>query len=257
MKKALIILMAAVLALSGCRQEKQMKILCHRGLCSTGSEFTTDENSLDALRRAQEKGVDAVEFDVHLTVDGHLVIRHDDKIANGLYCQRSSFEDIRAFVLPFGNQIPTLQEWLDQAKQTPQMKLMLEIKSHPWEKEKELITMCLDEIRARDMLEQVQILSFSVKTLDEVLRQEPKMKVTLNSGSIHGSLTPAEVKEHGFTGASYNQVVFLNHPEWIAEFKEYGIETFFWMVNCKYLRDIAAELGCDWITSDFHDEVAY
>lgn len=258
MKRIIIALSVAVLALAACKPEPaQVKILCHRGLCSTGTEFTTDENTLDALRCAQEAGVDGVEFDVHLTVDGQLVIRHDDKIADGLYCQKSSFEDIRAFILPFGHQIPTLHEWLVQAKETPEIFQLIEIKSHPGDKEKEVVRMCLEEVRALDMLDQVGFVSFKASTCDEVLRQEPKARVTLNSSSLHNSMPPAEVKEHGFTGISYNIQVILNHPEWIQEFKDLGIETYFWMCNCTYLRDLAADLGFTWVTSDFRGAIAY
>ncbi|MDD7532549.1 MAG: glycerophosphodiester phosphodiesterase family protein, partial [Candidatus Cryptobacteroides sp.] len=117
MKKLLILFTALCVLLScGSQNETKVKILAHRGLCTTGVNFTTDENTLEALRRAQEEGVDGVEFDVHLTADDSLVIRHDNRIEEGLSCQGSNYEDIRAYVLPHGNRIPTLGEWLDQAK---------------------------------------------------------------------------------------------------------------------------------------------
>lgn len=258
--KKLIYAIAALLMVASCGgnvETNHVKILAHRGLCSTGSQFTTDENTLDALKRAQEAGVDGVEFDVHLTADGKLVIRHDNKIAEGLSCQESNFDEIRAWKLPYGNRIPTLQEWLDQAMKTPEIKMMLEIKAHPGNLEKEVITKCLEEIRARDMIDQMYMLSFKSETLDEVLRQEPKMKVILNSSSLHHSMLPEEVKEHGFTAVSYNVSVILNHTDWLPKFKEYGIETYLWMVNDTYLRGVAEDLGFTWITSDFYQTVKY
>lgn len=66
-------------------------------------------------------------------------------------------------------------------------------------------------------------LSGKSETLDEVLR------------TLHHFMTPAEVKEKGYTAASYNINVILQHSEWIQEFKDYGIETFFWMVNSDLL----------------------
>ena len=111
MKKFFAIFSVVILALSSCcKQSSKVKILAHRGNASTGSEFTTDENTLDALRRAQELNFAGVEFDVHLTADDQLVIRHDNKITDELSCQGSTFEEIRAHRLPFGNQIPTLRE---------------------------------------------------------------------------------------------------------------------------------------------------
>ena len=208
MKKIVLLLSVAFMAFTACTEQPaaKVKILAHRGNASTGSEFTTDENTLDALRRAQECNVDGIEFDVHLTADDQLVIRHDNKIADGLSCQGSTFEEVRAHVLPFGHQIPTLREWLEQAKQTPHIVQLLEIKSHKGDRENELIAKCLEVIRELDMLDQMYMLSFDPKVVDEVLRQEPNMKVVLNSSSLHHSLTPAEVKEKGYTVLAIEQV---------------------------------------------------
>lgn len=258
MKKILTILSVAVLALTACTEPNNhtVKILAHRGNASTGSEFTTDENSLDALRRAQEGGFAGIEFDVHITADDQLVIHHDNKIAPGLTCQGSTFDEIRAHKLPFGHQIPTLREWLEQAKKTPEIKQLLEIKSHKAEgREAELIRKSLEIIRELDMVEQMYMLSFKTETVDEVLRQEPNMRVVLNSSSLHHSLTPAEVKERGYHAVSYNINVILNHPQWIDEFHANGTETFLWMVNTPYLYNLAKEFGFTWVTTDFYDEI--
>lgn len=257
MKKIFALLSVAMLAFTACTEQPthKVKLLAHRGNASTGSEFTTDENTLDALRRAQELNFDGIEFDVHLTADSELVIRHDNKIVPGLSCQGSTLEEIRAHVLPFGHQIPTLREWLEQAKKTPHIVQLLEIKAHKGDREKELITKSLEIIRELDMLDQMYMLSFDTEVVDEVLRQEPNMKIVLNSSSLHHSLTPAEVKEKGYTAVSYNINVILNHIEWIEQFREYGIETFLWMVNTPYTYNIAKELGFTWATTDFIDAI--
>lgn len=256
MKKIFAILSVAVMALTACSQQShQVKVLAHRGHVTSGKERVTDENSLDALRRAQELGVGAAEFDIHLTTDNQMVIHHDDKIVDGLTCQGSTFDEIRAHRLPFGNQIPTPREWLEQAKQTPHIYQMLELKSHPAERESLLISKCLEVIRELDMVDMMYMLSFKAATLDEVLRQEPNMKTILNSSSLHHSLTPEEVKEKGYTAASYNASVILNHTDWIQKFQEYGIETFLWMVNDPYLYKVAKDMGFTWVTTDFLDYI--
>lgn len=258
MKKIVYAIAALCIMASCAAPANKVKILAHRGLCTTGYEITTDENTLDALKRAQsEPGINAVEFDVHLTADSMLVIRHDNKICKGLSCQGSKFEDIRAYTLPFGNQIPSLEEWLDQAKQTPEINMMLEIKTHPAEKMPYVISRCLDEIRARDMVDQMYVVSFDSAVLDEVHRQEPGIKVVLNSNNLYHSLLPAEVKERGYEAVSYNVSVILNHTDWIKEFRELGIETFLWMVDDMYLRNVGEELGFDWITTDFAQSLKY
>ena len=257
MKKIITLLSVAAIALTSCCKQtnSEVKILAHRGNASTGTEFTTDENTIDALHRAQAENFAGIEFDVHLTADGELVIRHDNKIVDGLSCQGSTFEEIRAHRLPFGHQIPTLREWLVEAKKTPHIVQMLEIKSHKGDREKELIAKSLEIIRELDMVDQMYMLSFKTETVDEVLRQEPKMKVILNSSSLHHSLTPEEVKERGYTAVSYNINVILNHTDWIKKFQQYGIETFLWMVNTPYTLNIAKDLGFTWATTDFIDNL--
>ena len=257
MKKIMTIVSVALLTLSACTQQQtnEVKVLAHRGHTSTGTEFTVDENSIDALIRAQERNFPGIEFDVHLTADDQLVIHHDNKIAPGLYCQSNTLEEIRAHRLPHGSQIPTLREWLEQAKKTPHIYHMLELKSHPGDRETILISKCLEVIRELDMVDMMYMLSFKAETLDEVLRQEPKMKTLLNSSSLHHSLTPEEVKAKGYTAASYNVSVILNHTDWIKKFQEYGIETFLWMVNDPYLYKVAKEMGFTWVTTDFMDYI--
>ena len=256
MKRIIVLFAVAAMALAACtEQTHSVKILAHRGNASTGSEFTTDENTLDALRRAQELNFSGVEFDVHLTADNQLVIRHDNKINEQLSCQGSTFDEIRAHVLPFGHQIPTLREWLEQAKKTPHIKQLLEIKSHKGDREKELIAMSLEIIRELDMLDQMYMLSFDTEVIDEVLRQEPNMKVVLNSSNLHHSLTPEQVNAKGYHAVSYNINVILNHTEWIEQFRNYGIETFLWMVNTPYTYNIAKDLGFTWVTTDFYDAI--
>ena len=47
-------------------------VIAHRG----GAELFT-ENTLTAFRKAEELGVDAIECDIHLTKDHHIVVMHD------------------------------------------------------------------------------------------------------------------------------------------------------------------------------------
>lgn len=259
MKRILLFALAAAALLCSCSGGNHPKILVHRGFVSKGDRFVTDENSLDALRRAQEqRGIGAVEFDVHMTRDSQLVIRHDNRIADGLSCQGNLLEEIKAYTLPFGNKIPTLHEWLVQAKETPWLHQALEIKvQKTQELENEMIRKCIDEIRALGMEDQVSFVSFSVEGLKEVLRIWPEADVVLNSSSLHGSMPPEEVKANGFTGVSYNMSVILNHPEWVKQFRDLGIDTYLWMVNSTYMRGIAEDLGFTWITTDFYDIVQY
>ena len=55
---------------------------------------------------------DAVEFDVHSTRDGTIVVHHDEVVA-GLTIAKSAFAELSGVRLPNGEPIPTLAEALD------------------------------------------------------------------------------------------------------------------------------------------------
>jgi len=72
------------------------KIYAHRG-----SKGNYPENSMLAFKRAIEAGVDGMEFDIHMTKDGELVVIHDatlDRTTTGTgYIKDYTLEEIRAF----------------------------------------------------------------------------------------------------------------------------------------------------------------
>ena len=51
----------------------RIKIYAHRGAMRT-----SPENTIEALLRAQQEGVDGIEFDVQLSADGELFLFHDE-----------------------------------------------------------------------------------------------------------------------------------------------------------------------------------
>jgi glycerophosphoryl diester phosphodiesterase len=99
----------------------RVMIAHHRG----ASQFAP-ENTLPALRKAIALGADFVEFDVHTTRDGALVLLHDGTLdrttsGHGPIKDRTA-EEVRAldagswFGRPFqGAKVPTLDEFLDAA----------------------------------------------------------------------------------------------------------------------------------------------
>jgi glycerophosphoryl diester phosphodiesterase len=93
-------------------------VIAHRG-----DSASAPENTLTALKAAIAAGAHAVEFDVHLTKDGHPVVIHDatvERCTNGKGAVASlTLEQIKAldagswFAGPFaGEEVPTLDEAL-------------------------------------------------------------------------------------------------------------------------------------------------
>lgn len=254
MKKTIAI---ALLSCAAFLAAAQPKVLSHRGFYTSEGKTVTDENSLESLKRAQENGIWAVEFDVHLTSDDSLVILHGPKIqGTNIEVQKSTFETVRAARLPFGNQVPTLREWLALAKATPSLLLFLEMKAHATpERETQLAEAVVKEVHAMGMQDQVRYLSFSRHELDEVKRLDPGAIVTLNASGNPKGLQPDMVKDKGYAGLSYHYQLFLEHPEWVSRAGELGMETFFWMVDNTFMADVAVEIGASVITSNYPDVI--
>ena len=117
-----------------------MKIYAHRG-----SSGTHPENTIAAFTEAARLGVHGVEFDVHLTKDGELVVIHDERIdrtSNGTgFVKDLTLAELKAFDFGSwfspdfkGQTIPTLHEVLQVfAETTHQLNIELKSDIFPYE----------------------------------------------------------------------------------------------------------------------------
>ena len=82
-----------------------------------GAAGVQPENTLKGFRYALNLGIDAVECDVHLTRDNHLVVIHDDTVdrtTSGTGAvRRMTLAQLRRLDAGQGERIPTLDEVLD------------------------------------------------------------------------------------------------------------------------------------------------
>lgn len=79
-------------------------VIAHRG--ASAIEL---ENSLAAFRAATRLGADAVELDVHATIDGEIVVHHDPSVL-GLPIAQTRWRDLAAIPLSNGEHIPNLAQ---------------------------------------------------------------------------------------------------------------------------------------------------
>lgn len=95
-----------------------------------GAAGHAPENTLAAIRKGIDLGVDFVEIDVRSTADGVLVALHDETLnrtTNGKgRVDRLSLREVKRFNAGNGEQIPTLEEVLNMA--AGRVGLMLELK---------------------------------------------------------------------------------------------------------------------------------
>ena len=94
------------------RRDDGLWVIGHRGAAGL-----TPENTLASFTHAVRLGVDAVELDVHLSADGHLVVIHDERLerttnGNGKVAE-APLAHLRMLDAGAGERVPTLDEVLE------------------------------------------------------------------------------------------------------------------------------------------------
>jgi len=157
-----------------------MKIFAHRG-----ASGNYPENTIVAFKEAARLPVFGVEFDVHMTADGELVVIHDESInrtSNGTgYVKDLSLAELKTydfgswFASEFqGEKIPTLKEVLDVFDSTTHI-LNIELKSDifPYEG---MVEKVIDLIEERKLDSRVIISSFDHTAIQLVKRLNPQIE---------------------------------------------------------------------------------
>ena len=159
-----------------------MVFIAHRG-----ASHEAPENTLAALRLGWRQGADAVEIDVHLSRDGHLVVIHDfstRKTAGvGRKVARQTLAQLRALEVGSwkqeqfrGEQIPTLPEAL--ASVPKGRRIFVEIKCGP-----ACIPRFANDVRFSGLQpRQVIPIGFSLETMRAVKVALPELEVCWVAG---------------------------------------------------------------------------
>jgi len=173
-----------------------------------GARELWPENSLDGFRRTRELGVDAVEFDIHPSRDGELVVIHDPLLdrtteASGPVSDRTAIE-LAAVPLRDGGGagVPRLEAVLDIFRDTD-IELHIEIKTDALGRAYQgLERQLLDELGRRQFANRVIVTSFVPGILETVRSIDPRQPVL-------ASLDRRSAEMMGGLGAA------LDRLEWI------------------------------------------
>lgn len=161
---------------------RPIEITAHRGESSLAPE-----NTLAAVELAWKRGADAVEIDVHLTADGHLVVCHDGNMkrtaGRELVIAKSTLEELRALDVGVwkgaewaGQKIPLLEEVLNTIPEN--RRLYVEVKVGP-----EAVPVLKKAIEAsQKRAEQVVIISFDAAVIAAAKCQMPQHRANLLAG---------------------------------------------------------------------------
>ena len=247
---------------------RHVQRVAHRG----GSALAP-ENTLVAFRHALTLPIDAIELDVHMTRDGHVVVFHDNIIDNRTNGSGNLLDLDFAYLRglnaaarfpggwPKAQQIPTLREVLNLARGHSQV--YIEIKASKrgrvHGRYAGIAEAVVKEVRSASMIDQVLIISFDWMILPLIKSLEPALQTgAVVSTDVWNPLAERalntlidKVKVLGCDWISMDRNLFsIDKPRVVHE---NGLKLDFWKVNSEkdLLRFAAA--GVDSLTSDRPD----
>ncbi len=238
-------------------------LYAHRGAASE-----RPENTLPFFERALELGADALETDLHLTSDGHVVASHDPWLTRAcgtsLEIRRATLDDVRrcdagwGFVerdgaRPFagrGIRVPTLDELLDAFPGVP---LNVDVK----QREPAMVAPLLAVLRRHRAEERVLVASFDGHTLravrrqrypgrtglslTEVLRLVAAPTLLLRAFSLRGSAV--QIPTHSWR-------LRLDSERFVAKCHALGLRVDYWTVNSPTEAARLLAVGADGVMTD-------
>lgn len=187
-----------------------IKPVAHRGY---HPDKKRTENSMAALKSAQELGVYGSEFDVWMTKDGGLFVNHDGKL-NGVTIESSTTAQVQNLTLENGEKISTLQAYLEQGKKVPNVKMILEIKSHQTDRTNQnAASACIELVKSLGMTDQVEWIAFNYSICKQIRAELPDAVVEY----LEGVKSPSAIAKDKISAIDYSMKVLNKNPKWIQE----------------------------------------
>src|SRR5258708_6389000 len=234
-----------------------------------GSAGTDPENTLESFRAAVASGVQYLEFDIHMTRDGEIVVAHDEHLKRmcGLdraipemtYAELAKADAGRMFTLdgatfPFrekGMRVPRLSEVLAEF---PKLGMIVEVKQVA----PSVVPPMLEVIDCAGMRRNVLVASEHQEPLDEARKLAPEIPTNfsyLESGMF--------IQAMGTRDASYRPPADAvqiphRHESWELVTRQsvdfahrMGIEVHVWTLNEEAEMSELMDMGVDGLISDF------
>ncbi|MFH9858653.1 glycerophosphodiester phosphodiesterase [Streptomyces sp. NPDC017202] len=264
------------------RQQQRIQVVAHRGASEDAPEHT-----LAAYRKAIEDGADALECDVRLTADGHLVCVHDRRVnrtSNGRGAV-SQLELADLAALDFGSwktragreawnardeepdwevrpedrdatSVLTLERLLELvADAGRRVELAVETK-HPtrWagQVEERLLVLLkrfgLDAPATADA-SPVRVMSFSARSLHRVRAASPALPTVYLMQFVSPRLRDGRLPA-GVRIAGPSMRIVRSHPAYVERLKRAGHQVHVWTVNEPEDVDLCVRLGVDAIITN-------
>lgn len=213
------LLLTASLLFAAASALAQPKIIAHRGYWTVPGSA---QNSLASFTKADSCGVFGSEIDVWLTADDRLIVNHD-RIYRGtdIDMERSKAREIQLIVLPNGENIPSLDEYLELVASKPATRLVLEMKSlSDLNREDLAARKIVQALKKHELMERTDLIAFSINACLAFRKIAPDARVFY----LNGDLPPQSIRDLGLTGIDYSGEVLRQNPEWVKQAHDLGLE---------------------------------
>ena len=239
----LLAVMAIGMTLTGMAGEKA-KVVAHRGYWKTEGSA---QNSIRSLVKADSIHCWGSEFDVWMTQDGKLVVNHDADV-NGVVIETGTAKAVTAQTLANGEHVPTLSAYLDAFVRHPGIQAVCELKAHKnKDTERRAVHRILKMMKKKGLTKRVTYITFSLEATKEFVKCAPAGTEVYY---LNGDIAPKELKAMGCAGPDYHVSKFRNHPAWIKECHDLGLNVNVWTVDKPDDLQWCIDQGADFITTN-------
>jgi glycerophosphoryl diester phosphodiesterase len=229
-------------------------IAAHRG-----GAMEAVENSRCAFRYAAGLGVEQVEFDVHRTADGALVVLHDatlERTTTGRgpvgALRLDELRSLRLRDAP-AETVPTLEEVLELLAPTP-IGLRIEIKPGPGlARYAGIEAQLVEALRRFGLLERTVVTSFLLPVLVDAARAGAPSRLWLVAPLVQASLGTAEALARHAREAEVGELgLHIDHLDatWVTALRTAGLEVGAWAAHEDDQIDKALALDLAVFTTD-------
>jgi glycerophosphoryl diester phosphodiesterase len=243
-------------------QQKMINI-AHRG-----ASGHAPENTMAAFQKGFDMKVDYIEFDVHMTKDGELVLMHDltvDRTTNGHgYVSDLTLDEIKQFDAGswfhedfVGEKVPTFEETLDAFR--GKVGLLIELKSperYPGMEEK--VAEALKERKMdRSSNHKVIIQSFNHESMKKSKELLPHIPHGVLAGPSWANVTDEQLEEFSTYADYFNPNMTIVTPELVSRIHAVGMKIFPYTSRTQEQANRLFELKVDGIITDFPEHVYF
>ncbi len=218
-----------------------------------GAAGLAPENTVAAMKKAMELGVDGFEFDIRLSKDGIPVVIHDETLertTNGKGRVRDfNLAELQKFDAGNGEKIPTLAEVIKLVDK--RCALFIELKDE--DAVKPVVDMVTHAVKHDGWgYEQLFILSFNHHQLVEARAIDANIKTCASIVA-----TPITLAQFAIDAGAHAMGPALDHAtqELIDDAHTRGLKTFVWTVNKPESIARASTMKVSGIISDFPDRL--